>query len=66
VTRIIDATTGQAKQKALKAFHRRLRLNWVAIDRLLGLPEGALDVPSLHEVKKLMTRLTQEKSAQSK
>jgi hypothetical protein len=43
------------KQETLKAFHRRLRLNGVAIDRLLGLPDGTLYVPSLSEVKKLMT-----------
>lgn len=59
VTRIIGARTGQEKQETLKAFHRRLRLNGVAIDRLLGLPDGTLYVPSLSEVKKLMTRLTE-------
>jgi AcrR family transcriptional regulator len=59
VTRIIEARTGQEKQETLKAFHRRLRLNGVAIDRLLGLPDGTLYVPSLSEVKKLMTRLTE-------
>ena len=59
VTRIIEARTGQEKQERLKAFHRRLRLNGVAIDRLLGLPDGTLYVPSLSEVKKLMTRLTE-------
>jgi AcrR family transcriptional regulator len=59
VTRIIEAGTGQEKQETLKAFHRRLRLNGVAIDRLLGLPDGTLYVPSLSEVKKLMTRLTE-------
>src|SRR6516165_9677451 len=46
VTRIIEARTGQEKQEALKSFHRRLRLNGVAIDRLLGLPDGTLYVPS--------------------
>jgi AcrR family transcriptional regulator len=59
VTRIIGAATGQEKQEALKAFHKRLRLNGVAIDRLLGLPDGTLYVPSLYEVRKLMTRLTE-------
>lgn len=59
VTRIIGARTGQEKQETLMAFHRRLRLNGVAIDRLLGLPDGTLYVPSLSEVKKLMTRLTE-------
>jgi len=59
VTRIIEAATGQERQKALKAFHRRLRLNGVAIDRLLGLPDGTLYVPTPYQVKKLMTRLTQ-------
>ena len=58
VTRIIGARTEQEKQEALKAFHRRLRLNGVAIDRLLGLPDGSLYVPSFSVVKKLMTRLT--------
>jgi AcrR family transcriptional regulator len=59
VTRIIEAGAGQEKQEALKAFHRRLRLNGVAIDRLLGLLDGTLYVPSFSEVKKLMTRLTE-------
>jgi hypothetical protein len=59
VTRIIGAATRHEKQEALKAFHRRLRLNGVAIDRLLGLPDGTLYVPSLYEVKKLITRLTE-------
>ncbi|MBV8279934.1 MAG: TetR/AcrR family transcriptional regulator, partial [Verrucomicrobia bacterium] len=45
VTRIAGAATGQEKQEALKAFHRRLRLNGVVIDRLLGLPDGTLYVP---------------------
>ena len=55
VTRFIGAGTEQEKQDTLKAFHRRLRLNGMAIDRLLGLPEGTLYVPSLSAVKKLMT-----------
>jgi hypothetical protein len=59
VTRIIRARTGQEKRETLKAFHRRLRLNGVAIDRLLGLPDGTLYVPSLSEVKKLMTRIAE-------
>ena len=58
VTRFIDAGTEQEKQETLKAFHRRLRLNGVAIDRLLSLPDGTLYVPSLSAVKKLMIRLT--------
>ena len=58
VTRIIETRTEQEKQEALKSFHRRLRLNGVAIDRLLGLPDGSLYVPSLSQVKKLMSRLT--------
>jgi len=59
VTRIVGAATAQEKQEALKAFHKRLRLNGVTIDRLLGLPDGTLYVPSLYEVKNLMTRLTE-------
>jgi AcrR family transcriptional regulator len=59
VTRFIGAATEQEKRQALRAFYRRLRLNGVAIDRLLGLPDGTLYVPSLYEVKKLMTRLTE-------
>jgi AcrR family transcriptional regulator len=59
VTRFVEAGTEQEKQETLKALHRRLRLNGVAIDRLLGLPDGSLYVPSLPAVKKLMTRLTE-------
>jgi AcrR family transcriptional regulator len=59
VTRIIGTPTGPERQEALKDFHRRLRLNGVAIDRLLELPDGTLYVPSLSEVKKLMSKLTE-------
>ena len=64
VTRIINAETGQERQEALNAFYRRLCLNGVAIDRLLGLPDGTLYVPSRHDVKKLMAKLTDQKSCQ--
>jgi len=59
VTRIIKATTEKERQEVLKAFHKRLQLNGIAIDRLLGLADGTLYVPSLREVKKLMSRLGQ-------
>jgi len=65
VTRIIGAATGREKEEALKAFHRRLRLNGVAIDRLLDLPDGTLYVPNLYEVKKMITRLTEGTGLQS-
>jgi AcrR family transcriptional regulator len=60
-TRFIEAGTEQEKQEALKAFHRRLRLNGMAIDRLLGLPDGSLYVPSLSAVKRLMTGVLSHK-----
>ena len=60
VTRYIGAGTEQEKQETLKAFHRRLRLNGMAIDRLLGLQDGSLYVPSFATVKKLMMRLVGE------
>ena len=53
VIRIVGATTQKEKREALQAFHRRLQLNGIAIDRLLGLADGTLYVPSLREVKKL-------------
>jgi AcrR family transcriptional regulator len=62
VTRIIGATTEKERQGILKAFQRRLQLNGVAIDRLLGLPDGTLYVPKLREVRKLMARLAENKS----
>ena len=58
VTRIIGAVTEKERQEVLKAFQKRLRLNGIAIDRLLGLPDGTLYVPKLREVKKLMAKLT--------
>jgi AcrR family transcriptional regulator len=61
VTRFVGAGTEQEKQDTLKAFHQRLRLNGMAIDRLLGLPDGTLYVPSLSAVKKLMTGVLSHK-----
>jgi AcrR family transcriptional regulator len=60
VTQIIAATTQKERRDVLKAFHRRLLLNGIAIDRLLGLADGTLYVPSLPEVKKLMAKLGQK------
>jgi AcrR family transcriptional regulator len=60
VTRIIGARTQKEMQEVLKAFHRRLQLHGIAIDRLLGLADGTMYVPSLREVKKLMSRLGQK------
>jgi TetR/AcrR family transcriptional regulator, cholesterol catabolism regulator len=57
VTQMIEATTQKERQEELSAFHRRLQLNGIAIDRLLGLADGTLYVPSLREVKKLMAKL---------
>jgi TetR/AcrR family transcriptional regulator, cholesterol catabolism regulator len=62
VTRIIGAVTEKERQEVLKAFQKRLRLNGIAIDRLLGLPDGTLYVPKLREVKKLIAKLAQKKS----
>lgn len=60
VARIFCAETAEEKREAIKAFYRRLLLNGLAIDRLLGLPDGTLYVPSLYEVKKLINRLTEK------
>ena len=57
VSRIIGAVAEKERQEVLKAFQKRLRLNGIAIDRLLGLPDGTLYVPKLREVKKLMAKL---------
>lgn len=57
VTRIIGAATQKERQEGLRSFHRRLLLNGIAIDRLLGLADGTLYVPSLLEIKKLMAKL---------
>jgi AcrR family transcriptional regulator len=59
VTGIIEATTEKEQQAVLKAFHRRLKLNGIAIDRLLGLADGTLYVPSFRDTKKLMLKLGQ-------
>jgi AcrR family transcriptional regulator len=61
VTRIIGAVAEKERQEVLKAFQKRLRLNGIAIDRLLGLPDGTLYVPKLREVKKLMAKLAQKR-----
>jgi AcrR family transcriptional regulator len=57
VTQMIAATTQREWRDVLKAFHRRLVLNGMAIDRLLGLADGTLYVPSLPAVKRLMAKL---------
>lgn len=56
ITRVIGVATEKERQEVVKAFRRRLQLHGIAIDRLLGLEDGTLYVPSLHEVKKLMAK----------
>jgi AcrR family transcriptional regulator len=62
VSRIIGALTEKERKEGFKAFQKRLRLNGIAIDRLLGLPDGTLYVPKLREVKKLMASLAKKNS----
>ena len=62
VTRIFGAVTEKDREEALKAFQRRLQLNGIAVDRLLRLPDGTLYVPKLREVRKLFTKLVENKS----
>jgi len=57
LTRILGAASEKERQEVVKAFRRRLQLHGIAIDRLLGLEDGTLYVPSHHEVKKLMAKL---------
>lgn len=57
VTRAISAVTEKERQEVLTAFQRRLRLHGIAIDRLLGLPDGSVRVPKRSQVKKLMAAL---------
>jgi len=45
------------RKEVLMAFHKRLRLHGIAIDRILGLPDGTLGVPTLNQLKKLMATL---------
>ena len=62
VTRAMGAATDKERQETLKAYHKRLRLHGIAIDRILGLPDGTLRVPTLHQLKKLMATLPGWKS----
>jgi AcrR family transcriptional regulator len=57
VTRAMAAANDKERQEILKAYHKRLRLHGIAIDRILGLPDGALRVPTLQQLKKLMATL---------
>jgi hypothetical protein len=51
------AANDKERQEILKAYHKRLRLHGIAIDRILGLPDGTLRVPTLQQLKKLMATL---------
>jgi TetR/AcrR family transcriptional regulator, cholesterol catabolism regulator len=62
VTRAMGAANEKERQEILKAYHKRLRLHGIAIDRILGLPDGTLRVPTLHQLKKLMATLPGWKS----
>jgi len=62
VTRAMAARNDEERQEILKAYQKRLRLHGIAIDRILGLPDGALRVPTLHQLKKLMATLPGWKS----
>jgi len=57
VTRAMAARNDEERQEILKAYQKRLRLHGIAIDRILGLPDGALRVPTLQQLKKLMATL---------
>ena len=57
VTRAMGAVNEKERQVVLKAFHKRLRLHGIAIDRILGLPDNALRVPNLNQLEKLMAAL---------
>jgi AcrR family transcriptional regulator len=57
VARAIGAVTDMEREEVLQAFHRRLRLHGIALDRILGLPDGTLRIPTLNQVRKLMATL---------
>ena len=44
VARAVQAATGDEKEKAWEALERRIRLTGIAIDRILGLPEGSVQL----------------------
>jgi AcrR family transcriptional regulator len=57
VTRAMAAADDEQRREVLKAFHKRLRLHGIAIDRILGLPDGTVRVPTFNQLKKLMATL---------
>lgn len=57
VASALDATTEQQKKEALRTFRRRLRLHGIVIDRMLGLPDGSVQMLHVQSVGKIMEAL---------
>lgn len=55
VARALGAVTKKDRQEALSAFQKRLRLHGIAIDRVLGLPDGSVHMLKPQDAQKLMS-----------
>ena len=42
VADLLDATTDEARDRAMQAFRRRMEQQGIAVDRILGLPDGTI------------------------
>jgi AcrR family transcriptional regulator len=60
--RLLEAVTKMERQEALGAFEKRLRLHGIAIDRVLGLPDGSVHMLKPLDVRKIMAALPRKKS----
>jgi len=57
----IGATTEEDTQNALKAFQKRLRLYGIAIDRVLGLPDGSVRLLKPRDAQMLIGSIPRKK-----
>lgn len=61
LAKAIDATTEEDTRSAVKAFQKRLRLYGIAIDRILGLPDGSVRMLKLRDTQTLIESLPRKK-----
>ena len=59
--RVLEAATRKERQEAVDAFQKRLRLHGVAIDRVLGLPDGSVHMLRPSDVRKIVAAIPRKK-----
>jgi len=62
VASALDAVTEQQKKEALHTFRNRLRLHGIVVDRMLGLPDGSVQMLNSQSVGKIMNALAPKRT----